>query len=94
MSSQGPVTLVGILLFSFLVWLWCYSPGNESEIEKWLEENKFSQLKDHPSLQSKFRSGSSGCTVLSYSTDSLMSLHLFIGLRSWFMIWQYIIYYW
>ncbi len=54
MSSQVPVTVVGgVLLVSFSIWMWCYSPGNGSDVERWLDDNKLSQLKSHPDVQSE-----------------------------------------
>lgn len=35
--STGRVA-VGVLMASFLVWLWRYSPDTEDEVSAWLEE--------------------------------------------------------
>lgn len=52
MSSQGPVVVVGVLILSFLIWLWCYSPQSAvSELEAWLDDSKLSLLKQHPMIQ-------------------------------------------
>lgn len=54
MSSLGPVAAVGVLMLSFMAWLWLYSPDKESEMERWLEDNQLSQLKQHPEFSRGF----------------------------------------
>ena len=60
MSSHGPVVVVGVLILSFMVWLWSFSPHgpeSEGEVVKWLNENKLGQLKDHPTIKRKCTQG-------------------------------------
>lgn len=46
--SKG-VVVVGVLLLSFLVWLWRYSP--EDEVADWLKNNGLGQLRNHPLMK-------------------------------------------
>ena len=44
--SRGAVA-VGVVMASFLVWLWRYSPEAEDEVAAWLEKQGLASIRHH-----------------------------------------------
>ena len=47
---KGAVVM-GVLILSFLVWLWSYTP--EDEVAAWLTENGLAKLRKHPRIMGR-----------------------------------------
>ena len=74
MSVGRGTVVVGVLLLSFLVWLWRYSP--EDEVGAWLEDNDLGHLGQHFTAKGEGSQGESDdlCVVISMNVqlDSLL----------------------
>ena len=58
MSAGRGAVVVGVLLLSFLLWLWRYSP--EDQVAAWLEDNHLGHIRQHPRVKGE-NLGCMGC---------------------------------
>ena len=79
--SVGRGTVVGVLLLSFLVWLWRYSP--EDEVGAWLEDNDLGHLGQHFRAKGEGSQGENGdlCVVISMNHSPVKLDSLLVGYR-------------
>ena len=79
MSVGRGTVVVGILLLSFLVWLWRYSP--EDEVGAWLEDNDLGHLGQHFRAKGEGSQGESDdiCVVISMDHRPVQLDSLLVG---------------
>ena len=79
MSVGRGTVVVGLLLLSFLVWLWRYSP--EDEVGAWLEDNDLGHLGQHFRAKGEGSQGESDdiCVVISMDHRPVQLDSLLVG---------------